>query len=399
MSHGLNNRRAFLKVGALSISTSTIWATNSGIASGLSSKDNIELAPSLNVSRLVEVINSAIETHSCPGLSLTIWQRGEEVYARDVGYANLETMTLVSRDSLFRIGSLSKQFTAAMVLKLAEQKLLSLDDNVKKHLPFFSSQQSFTIRELLHHTAGVHDADIDPRQIRASSQVELAKLISKQRKLFDFHPGTAWLYSNSNYFLLGAIIELITRQSLDEAGNALLFRPLKLSKISFDSSERILPNRVAGYSLSESTNALFINAGYEDMRLNGAAGGMVSASSDLCRWHHLLFNGIVLSSDSLSQMTAPGLLRNSRKASSNRFSPNDKMMGNVDYGMGLMIDPDSTLDGSPIFLHHGGVMGFSSMLVSHPKSGITFACLCNADSNPKLPFRDIRRAVFASVLK
>jgi len=179
----------------------------------------------------------------------------------------------------------------------------------------------------------------------------------------------------------------------------LLFQPLKLSKTSFDTPERILPYRVAGYSLSADAAAPFTNAGYEDMILNGAAGGMVSSASDLGRWHHLLLSGAVLSAVSLKQMTAPGMLRNKRKANSNRYSPNDKVMGNVDYGLGLLIDHDSTNDGSAIIHHHGGVMGFASMLVSHPNSGLSYACLCNADSNPKLPFREIRRAVLASVLK
>lgn len=77
----------------------------------------------------------------------------------------------------------------------------------------------------------------------------------------------------------------------------------------------------------------------------------------------------------------------------------DKMMGSVDYGLGLLIDHDSTSDQSAIIHHHGGVVGFASMLVSHPNSGLTYACLCNADTNPQLPFRDLRRAILTSVLK
>lgn len=98
-------------------------------------------------------------------------------------------------------------------------------------------------------------------------------------------------------------------------------------------------------------------------------------------------------------MIAPGMLRNKRKASTNRFSPNDKMMSSVDYGLGLLIDHESSNDQSAIIHHHGGVMGFASMLVSHPASGLTYACLCNADTNPKLPFRELRRAILNSVLK
>lgn len=348
---------------------------------------------------LTNALDKAISHHAAPGIALSVWYKGAEVYSQQVGYANLETGTPVNKHSIFRIGSLSKQFTAAMLLKLAEAKALRLDDPVKKYLPFFATKESFSIRELLQHTAGIHDADVDPRTIKATNQIELAQLISKQKKLFDFAPGTAWLYSNSNYFIAGAIIEQLTSKSLTDAANALLFEPLKLSKTSFDVVSRIVPYRVAGYALSEDAKLPFANAGYEDMVLNGAAGGMISNASDLCRWHLLLLSGAVFSPESLAQMMTPGMLRNQRKANTNRFSPNDKVMGSVDYGLGLLVDHESTSDQSAIIQHHGGVMGFASMLVSHPASSLTYACLCNADTNPKLPFREIRRAVFASVLK
>ncbi len=392
-------RRRFLTSGITSTIGASALMLNTTNSSAHSTSIEPNISAPIDTSMLRNALDKAITNHAAPGIALSVWHKGVEVFTQQVGYANLETDTPVNQDCVFRIGSLSKQFTAAILLKLAETSALKLDDPVKKYLPFFAHKESFTIRELLQHTAGIHDADVDPRQIKASNQTELAKLIAKQKQLFDFHPGTAWLYSNSNYFLAGAVIERVTGKSLQEAGNTLLFQPLKLSKTSFDSPERILPYRVAGYSLSEEANAPFSNAGYEDMILNGAAGGMVSSASDLGRWHHLLLSGAVLSDDSLKQMTAPGMLRNKRKANSNRYSPNDKVMGNVDYGLGLLIDHDSTSDGSAIIHHHGGVMGFASMLVSHPNSGLSYACLCNADSNPKLPFREIRRAVFASVLK
>ncbi|MBC3883171.1 beta-lactamase family protein [Undibacterium sp. LX40W] len=392
----LSQRRQFLKTGILSAGAAMYGGSH--LATSAAPINPVVPAP-FESNTLTNALDKAISSRAAPGIALSVWHKGAEVYSQQVGYANLETGTPVNKDSIFRIGSLSKQFTAAMLLKLAESEALQLDDPVKKYLPYFATKESFSIRELLQHTAGIHDADVDPRTIKATNQIELAQLIAKQKKVFDFAPGTAWLYSNSNYFLAGAIIEHVTSKSLTDAGKALLFDPLKLSKTSFDVAQRIVPYRAAGYALSEEANLPFTNAGYEDMVLNGAAGGMISNASDLCRWHHLLLSGAVFSPESLAQLMAPGLLRNKRKASTNRFSPNDKMMGSVDYGLGLLIDHESTSDQSAIIHHHGGVMGFASMLVSHPASGLTYACLCNADTNPKLPFRELRRAILTSVLK
>ena len=393
------SRRHFLHLSAGACGTLGLTSLGLGLSmpSGAAPTKPAVPAP-FDTIALSEIIKKAIANQASPGIAVAAWQNGQEVFALQQGYANLELRSAVQAESVFRIGSLSKQFTAAMLLKLAEAKTVRLDMPVKHYLPFFGPKENFSLRELLQHTAGIHDADVDPRQLKVSSQIDLARIIAKQKPFFDFAPGSAWLYSNSNYFLAGAVIEKVTGKSLQESGDELLFKPLQLKKTRFDDPKRVLEQRVAGYSMQESDGA-FVNADYEDIVLNGAAGGMVSTASDLCRWHQALFNGDVLSRDSLEQMLAGGLLRNRRKANTNRFSPNDKMMGNVDYGLGLLIDHESTSDQSAIVHHHGGVMGFAAMLVSHPNSRLSYAVLCNADSNPKLPFRDIRRTVLASVLK
>jgi hypothetical protein len=97
-------------------------------------------------------------------------------------------------------------------------------------------------------------------------------------------------------------------------------------------------------------------------------------------------------------MTLPGRLRNGKLSSTHRFSEKDQPMGNTQYGLGLMLD-EATLDGSLIANHHGGINGFASYLASHPSSDLAYACLCNADTHPGLPFRDIRRGVFADLLQ
>ncbi|WMW80774.1 serine hydrolase domain-containing protein [Undibacterium cyanobacteriorum] len=401
----LSHRRQFL---SSSLHAGLALASSAGL-NGLISQlayasERDEIAPaSIDMHKIRAAAQQAIETPATPGLAICIWQAGLERFSYYAGVANLEQEVAVQADSVFRIGSLSKQFTAAMILKLVEAKALSLDDPAKKFLPILRNKPSFTVRELLQHTAGIHDQDIDPRLLHVGSQTELVKLVAKQKKLFDFPSGSAWLYSNSNYFIAGAIIEQVTTKSLAEAGKDLLFTPLDLRNTGFEVPSQVIQHRVAGYSQNDKATGTelnaFLNAEYEDMKLNGAAGGMISTASDLCRWHQALFTGKILSKSSLQSMLSPGLLRNKNKASTHRFSPQDKVMGNANYGLGLWIDEESTIDASAIVHHHGGVMGFASMLVSHPQSGLTYAVLCNTDSHPGLPFRDVRRAALASVLK
>lgn len=338
-----------------------------------------------------------MSSFNAPGISFVIWDNGKEIYSRHAGLANLETRANVVGTSIFRIGSLTKQFAGALILKLVAAKKLSLTDPAHKYLPFLAKHASFTILELLNHTAGVRDGDYDTASLQTHSQIEQAERIAQQNPFFDFLPGTAWLYSNANYILIGAIIEKVAEKSLADAGSQLLFQPLGLQHTAFDDPSDVVIGRASGYTPTGEPDSPFKNAEYLAVNLAGAAGAMRSTASDLCRWQRALFEGDVLPTPFSRMMTLPGRLRSGKLSSTTRFSENDKPMGNTQYGLGLMLD-NATLDGSLIVAHHGGVNGFASYLASHPSSGVTYACLCNADTHPGLPFRDIRRQVFADIL-
>ena len=351
-----------------------------------------------NLERLDTLAEQSVSSLNTPGISLTIWKNGKEIYSRYAGLANLETRTGVADASIFRIGSLTKQFAGALILKLVAAGKVSLTDPAHKYLPFLAEYEPFTILELLNHTAGVRDGDYDTTDLQSHSQIEQAQRIAQQDPFFDFRPGTAWLYSNANYILIGAVIEKVTGTSLAEAASLLLFQPLGLHHTAFDTPNDVVLGRVSGYTPTGKPDSPFQNAEYLDVSQAGAAGAMRSTASDLCRWHHAIFRGHVLPTPLAKMMTLPGRLRNGQLSSANRFSENDKPMGNTQYGIGLMLD-NATLDGSLIVNHHGGINGFASYLASHPSSDLTFACLCNADTHPGLPFRDIRRQVFADLLQ
>ena len=351
----------------------------------------------LDLERLATLVDQAVSSLNAPGISFVIWKNGNEIYARHVGLANLETRTKVVDTSIFRIGSLTKHVAGALILKLVAARKLSLTDPAHKHLPVLAKHEPFTILELLNHTAGVRDGDYDINSLQTHSQIEQAKRIAQQDPFFDFPPGTAWLYSNANYILIGAIIEKVAEKSLADAASQLLFQPLGLHNTAFDDPSDVVIGRVSGYTPTGERDRPFKNAEFLDVNLAGAAGAMRSTASDLCRWHHALLEGYALPMPLAKMMTLPGRLRNGKLSSTNRFSEDDKPMGDTQYGLGLMLD-NTTLDGSLIVAHHGGINGFASYLASHPSSGLTYACLCNADTHPGLPFRDIRRQVFADIL-
>lgn len=385
------SRRGFLISGAILAGGAFTTPAISGVPSIAPEPERLDLEG------LDKLVVRAVSSFNTPGISLAIWKNGKEVHSQHAGLANVETGTNVVDASVFRIGSLTKQFAGALILKLVDAGKLSLTDPAHEYLPFLAKHESFSILELLNHTAGVRDGDYDTTSLKTHSQVEQAERMAQQDPFFSFRPGTAWLYSNANYILIGAIIERATGKSLAEVASTLLFQPLDLLHTAFDSPGDIVLGRTSGYTPTGNPDSPFQNAEYLDVSLAGAAGAMRSTASDLCRWQHALFHGDVLPMPLAKTMTLPGRLRNGQLSSTNRFSENDKPMGNTQYGLGLMLD-NTTLDGSLIANHHGGINGFASYLASHPASRLTYACLCNADTHPGLPFRDIRRKVFAGLL-
>lgn len=344
---------------------------------------------------------AALKAGACPGIALQIARHGQTLYAKPYGWSNLETDTPVAAGSVFRIGSITKQFTAALVVKLAAQGRLSLDAPAAAYLPFFPDDRPFTVRELLNHTAGLHDGETPCPcgSATAKSQLDLARDIAAQKKLFDFAPGTAWLYSNTNYVVLGAVVEKVTGLPLAEAAASIVFRPLGLPATAFDTVEAVVPGRVDGYSPVDGKPGTFAHAAYIDVAQAGGAGAVRSDTGDLCRWHHALFANRLFDAGHVRLMTTPGRLRDGRPSGSHRFSPaDDRAYGDVQYGMGFLLPPP--VDGHRSVMHYGFIDGFAGCLETYPDQGLTLAILCNADMGPGIAeaFRDLRRIVRKKLL-
>ena len=348
-------------------------------------------------SLLLQIADQAIKDGASPGIQIEVWRQQHSIASVARGFSNIETSALVTANTVFRAGSLTKQFTAALIAKLQEQGRLSVNDRLNKHLDFFIDKQAPTLLELIHHTAGIHDEHESTVDTARTSQMDLAKRIANQTKLYDFSPGTAWLYSNANYVLLGAVIESVTKLPLAQAAEQIIFKPLGLHRTRFDNSAAVVKNRASGYSTPETSETSFVNAEFIPIEHTGGAGAIRSNASDLCQWHQSLFANKFLSAKSLESVVAPARLRDGRLATKERFDPNDNNMGDTSYGYGLLLDR-ATKDGSLIAMHNGFVNGFSAYLATHVPSMLTIACMCNADPGPKLPFRQLRRTFFSEFL-
>lgn len=377
------SRRAFLR-------------TSSFVIAGISASSPMAAVRSSR-SELVGIAQSTVASRGAPGIQVYVAKDGAEQANISAGFMNLETQTLVDPNTIFRVGSLTKQFIGALLIKLNTEGKLKLGDLAAKYLPALAQYDPFTIEELLHHTAGVHNDEESPPLLGPVTQLQLANAISKQKQFFDFPPGTAWQYSNANYILLGAIIETVSRSKLADIATEYITRPLQLSHTGFDDPNQILTGRASGYSHQGEKQRSFNNAVWMDVIQAGGAGAMRSNAADLARWHQALLFGNFLSKQQREIYLAPGRLRDGRLASENRFNEHDSVMGETQYGFGVNLDRSSDQHG--LIVHHNGfISGFSSYLATHIPSRTTVACLCNIDANPTLPFRDIRRQVFKAYL-
>jgi CubicO group peptidase (beta-lactamase class C family) len=335
----------------------------------------------------------AIDGGACPGVSVAVAERGRITYAKGYGLADLGTGAPVAPTTVFRLGSLTKQFTAAAVVKLAAEGRLDLDEPASRRLAFLRPLPGFTLRELMNHTAGLHDAEGEAHEGAPRSSTELARMIAVQPKPFDFSPGSAWLYSNANYIMLGAVVEQVTGRPFDAALAALIFRPLGLGSIAVDRATAVVPDRASGYTPVEGPRR-FAPAEPIEVFEAGGAGALRGTAPDLCRWHHALLGGRLFPARWVEEMLRPGRLRDGRVSGANRFSAEDASYGETQYGLGLLLPP-ATAKGRHI-LHYGYINGFSACLETLVERRQTVAILCNADGGPSLPFRAIRRSVFSA---
>jgi D-alanyl-D-alanine carboxypeptidase len=318
---------------------------------------------------------ASIGAGESPGLQIAVYKDGAPILVRGYGLANLELGVPVANDTVFRIGSVTKQFTAAAVLVMAEDGKLSLNDTLVKFYPDFPRAADITLAQMLHHTSGIHnyteDASATAELLARRTTPQTVAYLAGLPKTQDFEPGTNYRYSNAAYFLLGAIVEKVSGQPLATVLKTRFFDPLGMTRTALDDEAQIVPGRAAGYDATGPGQ--FANAEFLSMTGVAGAGAMRSTASDLARWNAALFGGKVLKPDSLAAMTTPGKLNDGRTSGQAITAQYPSITGR-EYGYGVEL---GSLEGHRKVDHDGDLPGFNAQLTQFPDDHVTVVVLAN----------------------
>ncbi len=333
----------------------------------------------------VDKIFSVYDKAGSPGCSLGVIRDGNFVYRKAYGLANLEMGVPLSPQSVFYMGSVSKQFTAASVALAAEQGYLSLDDDVRKYIPELPDYgHVITLRQMIHQTSGFRDfytllglSGHDPADFNSAK--EILEIVVRQRGLNNI-PGDEWIYSNTNYFLLGMVVQRATKKSLAGFAAENIFKPLGMSHTLFyDDHTRVVPGRVAAYD----------PAAHDSFRVDWSttfevvgAGGLMSSIDDLLLWDKNFYSDRLGKGTLVQELQTPAVLNDGNK---------------ISYAMGLDL---GNYRGLPIVEHGGALFGYRTEFLRFPEQKFSVICLCNiASAVPENLAREVADIYLADKLQ
>lgn len=322
-----------------------------------------DLVPPKDPSVVTSAIFNDASFDQTPGLCVLVARDGKIVFQGALGLADVESGRKLNVKSKFRTGSITKQFTAAAILKLVETDKISVDDTLDKYLSDFPRGADVTIHQLLTHTSGIPSYTDDPAFYETVSEptTEEALIATFAAKDLDFEPGTDFRYSNSGYFLLGHIIAKVTGKSQDQYLRETFFEPLGMNDTGMHRVDLELDNEALGHSVQGGAATRALDWA---MSRAGGAGALYSTAGDLMKWNEAVFSGKVLKDETL------------RKA----FTAVKASGAGMKYGYGWMIGRQR---GLPVISHAGGLNGFQSNLVRFPEQNLTIIALHNA--SPAVP--------------
>jgi len=304
-----------------------------------------------------------------PGAALLVAQNGRILYQSGYGYADIGNRVRITPETKFRIGSVTKPFTAAAILKLQEDGKLRVSDKLSQYYPDFPRGDEITLYHLLTHTSGLANYTNQPDFLKTvmteTAPAAIVESIKKDKP--DFDPGAKWEYCNSGYFLLGCIVEKVSGKSLEAFFQETFFDPLGMKNTGVHHWNRILEHEATGYSYLGGKIQRSLDW---DMSWAGGAGALYSTVGDLYRWNDALFNGKVLTPASLEAAFTPARLKDGTVAPA----------AGQGYGFGWII---GKLRGLRLIAHDGGLHGFVSYLMQLPDQKFTVVVLANND--PPIP--------------
>ena len=336
-----------------------------------------------------------------PGLQLSVMEHGALIHSRAFGAANLETGSPLTPASAMRIGSLTKQFTAAALLLLQEDGRLSVDDRLSRFVPEVEPGGQISLRQMLTHVSGLSISPAgSPIARRGIEVVELdadamVAVIRSRNPVLRTPPGTRWEYNNLAYRLLGIVASRAAKMPYRELVATRLARPAGLVRTAADDVAEIVPGRASGYEAG--TAGQFRNAPLISLSWPGGAGAIRSTAEDLCQWHHALLQGRLLRPESLAAMLTPVRLNDGSLPVATPPGAADAQPRTLRYGFGVRLEGD---DGR-IVTHTGAIEGFLSELSSYPE-GISIAALANcgrSEGKAGSPNEAALRAVMAEAAR
>jgi len=348
------------------------------------------LAPGLpavaqDLSQQTDRIFREFDRPDSPGCALGVTRDGAFVYRKSYGSASLELGVPLTSHSVFYVGSVSKQFTAASVILATEQGFLSLDDDVHKYIPELPGYgHAITLRQMLHQTSGFRDffdlVYLSGHDVAAfNSPAAILKLVERQHQLNNV-PGDEWIYSNTNYFLLGIVVQRATGKPLAEYAAENIFRPLGMSHTRFyDDASVVIPDRVAAYDPGPGGKFL---VDWSTTYAVVGGGGLMTTVDDLLQWDNNFYENRLGKGTLVHELETVGVLNDGKP---------------TDYGMGLF---SGSYRGVPIFEHNGALFGYRSDILRFPNRKFTVAFLCNlASADPEGKARQVADLYLKDVLE
>jgi D-alanyl-D-alanine carboxypeptidase len=301
-----------------------------------------------------------LRAKNVPGLSVAIIRNGKLVFANGYGRRSLEDNQPVEADTLFAIGSITKQFTCALVLMLAEEGKLSVHDKVAKYFPELTRANDITLLDLMNNVSGYTDyypLDFVDRRMR--QEISADDLLRRYAGgTLDFEPGSRYSYSNTGFILLGRVVEKVSGEPFGSFLARRILEPLGMHHTAYESE--VSDKRLArGYTIFALSDPEYTTP--EAKGWIGAAGGIYSTPSDLAKWDMALIGGNVLKPESYELMTQP------RKLNDGKFT---------EYGCGLGVRMQSSRQ---ILAHNGAVSGFVAYNATIPSTRSALIVMCNQD--------------------
>lgn len=296
--------------------------------------------------------------------SALVAENGKVIYKGGFGMANMEWNIPNAPDTKFRLGSITKQFTATLTLQLVEQGKIKLDGKISDYLPDYRKDigQKVTIHHLLTHTSGIPSYTSAPGFFANVSRdpYKVSDFVKQYTSGdLEFEPGTKYTYNNSGYFLLGAIIERVTGKTYEQALKEMIFDPVGMKNTGYDHHGTLLSKRATGYTKSPTG---YDNAPYLDMSIPYAAGSLYSTVEDLYLWDQALYTDKLLTAQSKELMFKP-------------------FLQNYAYGWSVR-DASFKFNDQPVQMisHGGGINGFTTVIVRFPKEKHLIVILDNTGS-------------------